>query len=177
MKLSLFSLLLFLAVLSSCTKENVPVRPAGMTDTTNNNVSLEDRACGTTTIQLQIASVNPSGYKPYLVVYDEDGSTRYVFPWACSSSGCTGSPCLDAADNNFYQSFTVDKCERIKVQLSAIAPLYACTNGSGNVTIRIKKPGQFGFSSATLTYNGGAYPTRCFDIDSNGNVSAGYTCP
>ena len=179
MKLHALLFLSFLALLNSCTKESTTARPAGVPEPSNPNPAVEDRGCGTATIQLQIAYVNPSGYKPYLIVYDEDGSTRYVYPWACSNQGCTSSPCLDAADNNFYQSFTVDKCERIKVQLFEVdANAYDCNNGTGNVTVRIKKPGQFGFQSTTLTYSGGSnWPSKCFDIDSNGNVSAPYTCP
>lgn len=181
MKLSLLSplLVLFLAVFSSCTKENTLSRPAGLPEATNNNSTLEDRACGTASIQLQMTSVTPSGYKPYLIVYDQDGSTRYVYPWACSNSGCTSSPCLDAADNNFYQTFTVDKCERIKVQLFEVDQnLYDCNDGTGTVTVRIKKPGSFIVRTVTLTYSGGGiWPSKCLDIDSNGNVSAPYTCP
>lgn len=162
---------------SSCKKDNAPTRPAALDNVSPTATTTSDRGCGTTTIQLQIAAVNPAGYKPYLVVYDQDGSTRYVYPWACSNYGCTASPCLDAADNNYYQSFTVDRCEQIKVVLYEIDPLYDCNNGTGNVTIRLKKPNQAGFVSKTLTYSGGStYPSACFNIDSNGNISGPITC-
>ena len=178
MKLSSLIFVLFLAAFCSCGKENVITRPAGVTETDNANTALEDRACGTGLIQLRIASVYPSGYKPYLIVYDQDGSTRYVYPWACSNSGCTSVPCLDAADNSFYQTFTVDKCETIKVQLFEVDPyLYDCSNGGGNVTVSIKKNGTaFPVRTFTLTYTGGStsWPSKFLDIDSNGNVGAPY---
>ncbi len=176
MKLPFFISLLTVSIFFSCTKEAPITRPIAVSET--QETSVEDRGCGTSQLELRVTFTNPIGQKSYLIVYDQDGSTRYVYPWACSNQGCTSLPCLDALDNTFYQTFTVDKCEQIKVQLFEVDPPYACNNGTGNVSIQIKKKGTISpVRSFTLTYAGGTtYPSKCFYIDGSGNIGVAQTC-